>query len=309
MPLCFDCHAEVGSYNARHPKGRKFSPSELKSHRDTWYQLLKEGKHLIKADPSQQPSVGQDGSESSRVGKFLRWCNDNKLISLVIIVGLVVIGISQFTDALDKIRVFFKPESPSIQPSQGMVNSPNSMQAGRDININSSGRSEYQGVLTPGNSPDPNSTPWGWDIPTNAVKVFLGSIRSASTAMDANHVVIAVKTNHLVWFRRTRDGLYFSADFFRADGRSVAKIRDNRWEVNPNNYFELTNTRHQLIVGAKDGLALKCSYLNENAVQIEGRFQFPDFPTIVITTNQVFMGERLLKLDMSGINNLVDLQF
>jgi len=39
IPLCFDCHADVKSYNKKHPKGRKFSPSELKSHRDTWYKI------------------------------------------------------------------------------------------------------------------------------------------------------------------------------------------------------------------------------------------------------------------------------
>ncbi len=25
IALCFDCHAEIGAYNPKHPKGRKFS--------------------------------------------------------------------------------------------------------------------------------------------------------------------------------------------------------------------------------------------------------------------------------------------
>lgn len=37
IPLCFDCHAEVGHYNQKHPKGRRFSASELRQHRDAWY--------------------------------------------------------------------------------------------------------------------------------------------------------------------------------------------------------------------------------------------------------------------------------
>jgi hypothetical protein len=37
IPLCFDCHAEVEHYNVKHPRGRKFSPRELKGHRDQWY--------------------------------------------------------------------------------------------------------------------------------------------------------------------------------------------------------------------------------------------------------------------------------
>jgi len=37
IPLCFDCHAEVEHYNPQHPRGRKFTESELKAHRDAWY--------------------------------------------------------------------------------------------------------------------------------------------------------------------------------------------------------------------------------------------------------------------------------
>ncbi|MBD5092183.1 MAG: HNH endonuclease [Clostridiales bacterium] len=41
IPLCFDCHAEVKAYNEKHPKGIKFSPKELKAHRDNWYKTIK----------------------------------------------------------------------------------------------------------------------------------------------------------------------------------------------------------------------------------------------------------------------------
>ena len=42
IPLCFDCHAEVGQYNPHHPKGTKYSEKELIGHRDNWYQKVKE---------------------------------------------------------------------------------------------------------------------------------------------------------------------------------------------------------------------------------------------------------------------------
>lgn len=42
IPLCFDCHAEVGHYNDQHPRGRKFSEGELRKHRDTWFSKVKE---------------------------------------------------------------------------------------------------------------------------------------------------------------------------------------------------------------------------------------------------------------------------
>ena len=42
IPLCFDCHAKPGHYNPKHPKGTKYSPSELRRHRDIWYEAIKQ---------------------------------------------------------------------------------------------------------------------------------------------------------------------------------------------------------------------------------------------------------------------------
>jgi len=41
IPLCFDCHADVMQYNPEHPKGKKYTTSELKKHRDNWYEKVK----------------------------------------------------------------------------------------------------------------------------------------------------------------------------------------------------------------------------------------------------------------------------
>lgn len=54
IPLCFDCHAEVKAYNEKHPKGIKFSPNELKSHRDNWYNTIKQADNK-KQDQDIQP--------------------------------------------------------------------------------------------------------------------------------------------------------------------------------------------------------------------------------------------------------------
>jgi hypothetical protein len=37
IPLCFDCHSDMSSYDFKHPKGTKYSEQELKQHRDNWY--------------------------------------------------------------------------------------------------------------------------------------------------------------------------------------------------------------------------------------------------------------------------------
>ncbi len=41
IPLCFDCHADMRSYDHKHPKGNKYTESELRRHRDNWYDRVK----------------------------------------------------------------------------------------------------------------------------------------------------------------------------------------------------------------------------------------------------------------------------
>lgn len=43
IPLCFNCHSLVGTYNSNHPRGRKYRPSELKRRRDEVFSLVKKG--------------------------------------------------------------------------------------------------------------------------------------------------------------------------------------------------------------------------------------------------------------------------
>lgn len=52
IPLCFDCHAEVEAYNPKHPKGRRYSASELRSRRDRLYQWVRD-------NPGKKPAPNQ----------------------------------------------------------------------------------------------------------------------------------------------------------------------------------------------------------------------------------------------------------
>jgi hypothetical protein len=49
ITLCFDCHAAAGHYNDQHPRGTKYSPSELRLARDTWHAIVASG--VIKEEP------------------------------------------------------------------------------------------------------------------------------------------------------------------------------------------------------------------------------------------------------------------
>jgi HNH endonuclease len=40
IPVCFDCHADMTSYDHKHPKGTKYTQTELVRHRDNWYSKI-----------------------------------------------------------------------------------------------------------------------------------------------------------------------------------------------------------------------------------------------------------------------------
>lgn len=52
IPLCFNCHAEVKAYDPKHPKGKKYTESELRGHRNRWYEKVNNTGYIILSDPN-----------------------------------------------------------------------------------------------------------------------------------------------------------------------------------------------------------------------------------------------------------------
>ena len=68
IPLCYECHADMGKKDPHHPKGRAYTPNELKRLRDRWYELVESGK----ADQEQaRASIVGESEESQRKYKEL----------------------------------------------------------------------------------------------------------------------------------------------------------------------------------------------------------------------------------------------
>lgn len=44
IPVCLDCHQEIGAYRDSHPKGNKFRPDELRARREKVYELVQSGQ-------------------------------------------------------------------------------------------------------------------------------------------------------------------------------------------------------------------------------------------------------------------------
>jgi hypothetical protein len=49
LPVCFECHAEIHTYNSQHPRGRKFTPEELREHKRQWIQTCRDHPELFVA--------------------------------------------------------------------------------------------------------------------------------------------------------------------------------------------------------------------------------------------------------------------
>lgn len=47
IPVCFECHAEIHSYNDRHPRGRKFKPEELRLHKEQWLEICRDRPEIF----------------------------------------------------------------------------------------------------------------------------------------------------------------------------------------------------------------------------------------------------------------------
>ena len=95
--LCLDCHAAAGHYNPRHPIGHKFSPNELRKHRDNWFERVQMAgieslepefdgcytRHLLCVDTKAASEclerqdadlpLRMNGLYNSRAAGFMRW--------------------------------------------------------------------------------------------------------------------------------------------------------------------------------------------------------------------------------------------
>ncbi len=57
IPLCFDCHAEVHAYNPKHPRGRRFTPEELRAHKEQWLGICRTHPEVF-TEPARDVEVG-----------------------------------------------------------------------------------------------------------------------------------------------------------------------------------------------------------------------------------------------------------
>lgn len=149
---------------------------------------------------------------------------------------------------------------------------------------------QTSGVLLPGSKPLPQEPACIVNASSTDMVLIYGNC--ASLIDNFPHRIIEVKGQTLLTVGKKDKGLTISGRFFSKDNRIVAELKDNRFFVNPNNYFRIERpNKHSLIVYDQQGnQALNVEYLNVSTIKILGRFYFPDRPPLVIDENGTSFG-------------------
>ena len=82
IPLCFDCHSDMGRGDPKHPKGKRYTVEELKLHRDNWYKKVRDGGYSI--EESLENRCTEDIELFQRICKLFtpsirEWLNETDL--------------------------------------------------------------------------------------------------------------------------------------------------------------------------------------------------------------------------------------
>jgi hypothetical protein len=162
-----------------------------------------------------------------------------------------------------------------------------------------------QGLLIPGSEPDPplpSSCSRFRPVPQGALRVYLGDSGGYSMADEVS--VLTIKGTDVLDLRRASNGLAIGAKTFSDDGKIIAQIIDNRFYVNPNNFFRMDRPdTHSLVVYDPHGRnVLDIKYINSHSVRVLGIFQIGGGRPVIITDHELTVegGAQLFGLCLSG---------
>jgi len=155
---------------------------------------------------------------------------------------------------------------------------------------NQEATAQTSGVLFPDNKAMTSDHPCKDMVSKDDFILLLGN--SASFSNTFPYIVILVRDQPMLTIDRKGNKISISGKFFSRDGRIVAELKENRFYVNPNNYFRIESpNRHVLVVYDQQGnQALNLHYLNASTVKLLGRFYFPNRPPIIINEEFLSIG-------------------
>lgn len=140
-----------------------------------------------------------------------------------------------------------------------------------------------QGYLLPANDPMP-SNQCNNMTDNNSLSVYLGSNMAFTDRFPAN--IIELSGEKVLSIDKNNKGISVSCLLRSDDGRVVVAIKNNKFIINPNNYwyFEQPDKHTLVVYDQKGNMALNVRYLNKNAIKILGTFRYstpPHAPVII----------------------------
>lgn len=138
----------------------------------------------------------------------------------------------------------------------------------------------------------------GWLIPANdatvrdscgggsdkTVALYLGS--NVVGYVDKDLKILTIRNKPLIKIERNPKGhIALTMDVYNDEYKLVAQIVKNEFKVNRNRIFEINRKDQSSLIVVAERLKeelFNVRYLNPNAIQIRGRFNYPGVPTIKI---------------------------
>lgn len=96
IPVCLECHAEIHCYNPTHPRGRKFTETELRQHKKQWLSIC-ENKPEIFAQALPTSEVGPLNSLIDELEYNLEACECSESL----------LSVEQFNEAMRRGAISF----------------------------------------------------------------------------------------------------------------------------------------------------------------------------------------------------------
>lgn len=145
---------------------------------------------------------------------------------------------------------------------------------------------ETSGILRPATESTP-ANPCS-PIPTDAIALLFG--KAASYTSKPDQTFLRVGDVDLLSIHRKPGGMTVSGKIYSPDRKIVAQIIDNKFHINPSNYFRRERPDpHTLTVFNQEGdRVLHVRYLNDSAIRILGKFHSLK-GTVEITEDEVLL--------------------
>ena len=146
--------------------------------------------------------------------------------------------------------------------------------------------------LVPGNKPTPDA-PCDHNSRTKPPKgaiVFLVGLNEFWSSHSGENDVITLDGKPIVSMKKSDHGLLFDIEMFDLNKKLVAKIKNNKSVLVPNNYGHKERSTDRSTLSLYDDYdkeILHVEYLNDNTVLIRGVFTGPNGTTIVVDDNQI----------------------